>query len=90
MAARKKKRGLVASDRISLINIICDAIRHLAWGLKSVVGQYELFTDQSTRDHLAWTIGNGDIIIIYFNAVLFHAATHDHNRPKYKGPFRMD
>ena len=32
----------------------------ISTGLKVVLGQYELFTDQSTRGHLAWTIGNGD------------------------------
>ena len=29
-------------------------------GLEAALGQYELFTDQNARDHLAWTIGNGD------------------------------
>ena len=28
--------------------------------IKAVLGQYELFTDQNTRDHLACSIGNGD------------------------------
>ena len=27
---------------------------------KAVLGQYELLTDQNTRDHLAWTMRNGD------------------------------
>ena len=30
-------------------------------GLKAVVSQYEIVPkDRNTRDHLAWTIGNGD------------------------------
>ena len=28
--------------------------------LKAVLGQYGLFTDRNTRDHLTWTVGNGD------------------------------
>ena len=30
--------------------------------LKAVLGQYELFTNRNIRDHLAWTIGNGDVM----------------------------
>ena len=30
----------------------------ISTGLKAVLGQYELFTDRNTRDHLAWTAGN--------------------------------
>ena len=26
--------------------------------LKAVLGQYKLFTDQNTKDHIAWTIGD--------------------------------
>ena len=29
-------------------------------GLKTVLDQYELMTEQNARDHLVWTIGNGD------------------------------
>ena len=35
-------------------------ILFISTGLKAVLGQYDLFTDRNTRDHLAWTIGNGD------------------------------
>ena len=29
-------------------------------GLKTGLGQYGLFTDRNTRDHLVWIAGNGD------------------------------
>ena len=32
----------------------------ISTGLKVVLGQYELFTDRNTADHLVYTIGNGD------------------------------
>ena len=39
-----------SKDKINIINTRLDA----------VLGQYELFTDRNTSEHLAWTIGNGD------------------------------
>ena len=35
-------------------------ISFISTGLKAVLGQYELFTDQNARNHLAWTAGNRD------------------------------
>ena len=32
----------------------------ISTGIKTVLGQYELFIDRNTRAHLAWTIGNRD------------------------------
>ena len=32
----------------------------ISTGHRAVLGQYEFFTDQNTRDHIASTIGNGD------------------------------
>ena len=47
--------------------------------MHAVLGQYELFTDKNTTDHLAWTI----IIIIYTLETL-------QKKSKYKRPFSMD
>ena len=34
----------------------------ISTGLKAILGQYEFFTDRNTRDYLAWTTGNGDLM----------------------------
>ena len=44
-------------SEISSANII---FFFISTGRKAVLGQYEMFTDRNTGDHLAWTIGNGD------------------------------
>ena len=42
-------------------------------GLNSVLGQYELFRDRNTRDHLVWTAGNGDPMQVYIPHRKHHA-----------------
>ena len=41
------------------INLLRPEDTIISRGLKAVLGQYELFTERNTRDHLVLTAGNG-------------------------------
>ena len=45
----------------------------ISTGLKAVLDQYELFTKRNTRDHLAWTIGNGDPMQLFVSQTVYLA-----------------